>query len=77
MEAGLNVTVSTDDPPMFNTTLTKEYIAICDAYRFGADEVERLVLNGVRATLLQEAERVAMESQFRARLAELRVIHGV
>ena len=77
MEAGLNVTVSTDDPPMFNTTLTKEYIAICDAYGFGADEVERLVLNGVRATLLPEAERVAMESQFRARLAELRVIHGV
>ena len=77
IDSGLNVTISTDDPPMFNTTLTDEYTAIANAYAFGADDLEQLVLNGVRATLLPEAERTGMEAQFRSAFAKLRTVHGV
>jgi adenosine deaminase len=77
LEAGLNVTIGSDDPPMFNTTLTGEYLAICEAYGWGAAEVEQLVLNGVRASLLPERERSAMETRFESELAALRRAHGV
>lgn len=77
IEAGLNVTIGSDDPPMFNTTLTDEYLAICAAYGWGAAEVEQLVLNGVRASLLPEGERSTMETRFEVELTRLRREHGV
>jgi adenosine deaminase len=77
LEVGLNVTIGSDDPPMFNTTLTGEYLAICEAYGWGAAEVERLVLNGVRASLLPERERSAMETLFETEIGALRREHGV
>lgn len=71
LEAGLYVTLNSDDPPMFNTTLTDEYLQATQAFGFGVTQIEQLVLNGVRASLLSEAERTALESNFRAQLAAL------
>ena len=61
-----------DDPPMFNTTLTGEYLALAQAFGFGPDVVERLALNGVRATLLPMAERADLEAKFSAAFADVR-----
>jgi adenosine deaminase len=72
LNAELYVTVNSDDPPMFNTTLTGEYLALTQTFGFGADVVERLVLNAVRATLLSPAERAGLESEFTAAFADLR-----
>ena len=69
---GLYVTINSDDPPMFNTTLTGEYIRITETFGFDADTIEQLVLNGVRASLLPETERMAMEEEFRSEFARLR-----
>ena len=69
---GLYVTLNSDDPPMFNTTLTDEYLRAAAAFGFGAETIEQLVLNGVRATLLPEPERAAMEREFRREFARLR-----
>jgi adenosine deaminase len=62
---GLYVTINSDDPAMFNTTLTDEYLRIVDAFGFGAEMVERLVINAVRASLLPESARLQMEQDFR------------
>lgn len=70
---GLYVTINSDDPPMFNTTLTDEYIRIADTFGFGVDVIEQLVLNAVRASLLPQAERMAMEQQYRDEFARLRI----
>ncbi|MFP4384984.1 MAG: hypothetical protein ACLFSE_13145 [Spirochaetia bacterium] len=32
MAAGIPVTLNSDDPPMFNTTMTYEYLACAAAY---------------------------------------------
>jgi adenosine deaminase len=77
LAAGLCVTINSDDPAMFNTTLTDEYLAIVQAFGWGADGIERLVLNGVRALLAPEADRARMETEIRGELARLRVEHGV
>jgi adenosine deaminase len=75
IEAGLYVTLNSDDPPMFNTSLTDEYLAVARAYGWGASELERLVLNAVRVALLPAAERAALEAQFTAEFARLRAEH--
>ncbi len=52
MDKGLLVTLNSDDPPMFNTTLTDEYYKAVDVFGFGFAEIKQLVLNGIQASLL-------------------------
>jgi adenosine deaminase len=69
---GLFLTVNSDDPPMFNTTLTDEYLQLARTFDLGAAEIERLVLNAVRVTLLPDAQRAALEQEFIAAFMRLR-----
>ena len=71
---GLYVTINSDDPPMFNTTLTDEYLAIAQAFNLGPADLQRLVLNAVRAALLPVAERAQMEADFTADFARLQTL---
>jgi len=72
IDTGLFVTINSDDPPMFNTTLTGEYLAVAKAYNFGHDAIERLALNAVRATLLPPAEKTRLEADYIVEFARLR-----
>jgi adenosine deaminase len=71
MEAGLYVTINSDDPPMFDTTLTDEYLRIAQTFQFDLGTIQQWVINGVRASLLPAAARQAMEAEFRAEFASL------
>jgi adenosine deaminase len=71
-DAGLLVTVNSDDPPMFGTDLNQEYDVLVDHLGFGADELEQVSLNGLRASLLPEDEKALLETEFRAEFAQLR-----
>jgi adenosine deaminase len=73
LDAGLYVTINSDDPPMFNTTLTKEYQAIAEAFDFDAAMIQRLVLNGVHASLLPANEKQRMVENFTAQFNNLQV----
>jgi adenosine deaminase len=70
---GVYVTINSDDPPMFNTTLTGEYLKIAAAFGFDAKTIEQLVINAVRASLLPEPVRIEMEARFRYQFAELQL----
>lgn len=72
---GLFVTLNSDDPPLFNTTLTDEYLAVARTFDLDVSMIERLVLNSVRAALLPVDTRTAMEAQFIHEFARLRAIH--
>ena len=75
IDAGLCVTLNSDDPPMFNTTLTNEYIAVAQTFGWGAHELEQLTLNAVRASLLPAPQRAIYEREFTAAFAQLRAEH--
>ena len=64
MEQGLYVTINSDDPPMFNTTLTNEYIVGAQAFGWDVDTIRKLVLNAVDVTLLPDDERKTMHRSF-------------
>ncbi|MBO0726569.1 MAG: adenosine deaminase [Blastocatellia bacterium] len=72
LDEGLYVTINSDDPPMFNTTLTDEYLRAAQILGRGAESIEQLAINAVRASLLPEASRVEMERRFRDEFARLR-----
>ena len=66
--AGLFLTLNTDDPPMFNTTLTDEYRALATVHGFMVDDLKELSLNAVRAAFLPAAEKQAMLDAFEAEM---------
>lgn len=71
LEEGLFVTINSDDPPMFGTTLTDEYLRISETFGFDAEQIKQLVMNGVRASLLAADTKHALEKEFRTQFTEL------
>jgi adenosine deaminase len=76
LDAGLYVTINSDDPPMFNTTLTDEYLKIVAAFGLTAESLQQLVLNAVRASFLPKSVRTEMETRFRREFTELTLLAG-
>ena len=73
--AGAIVTVSTDDPPLFNTTLTDEFALLATEFRLNLDAIDQIALNGVRASFLPEIQKREMETAFREQYARLKTLH--
>lgn len=71
-EAGVPVTVNSDDPPMFSTTLLDEQLLLVREFAFTIDDIEKINLNGVKAAFLPEADRRRLDTEFRAEYARLR-----
>lgn len=65
LDAGLYCTLNSDDPPMFNTSLTNEYLTLA-AQGFSWAELWQLNLNTLEAAFLSTAEKVAYRTQWEA-----------
>ncbi|MGW6933854.1 adenosine deaminase [Lentzea sp. NPDC054927] len=50
LEAGVTVTVNTDDPGMFHTDLDREYLLCHEQFGFGREELADLARSAVRAS---------------------------
>ncbi len=72
LRMGLCATVNSDDPPLFNTTLTEEYQRLAETFGLTEDDLQRLTLNAVRATFLPAEEKQRMEEEFAAQFQQLR-----
>jgi adenosine deaminase len=57
IDAGVVVTINTDDPPMFATTLDDEYRRVAAAFGLDVDTLADLVANGIRASFLTNAAK--------------------
>jgi len=72
MAEGLYVTLNSDDPPMFNTSLTDEYLKCTATFGFSVETVEGLALNALRASFLPPDKKQEMEVRFRQEYNSLR-----
>jgi adenosine deaminase len=71
-DAGLFITVNSDDPPLFDTDLDHEYEVLIDHFGFGADDLEQVSLNALRASFLPAREKARHMTEFRVAFARLR-----
>ncbi len=69
--SGVEVTVNSDDPPLFATTLSGEYQRLAETFGYDAATCAALSLAALRASFLPAAEKEAHERDFRRQLASL------
>ena len=66
VKAGVKVTINSDDPPMFNTTLTEEYLKCADAFGFGKEDLFQFNMNAINGCFLPTMEKKILNDQFLA-----------
>lgn len=61
---GVPVSINTDDPGLFETTLVEELSKAVSLFSLSQDDLHRLVLQGLRSAFLPNQERMALMRQF-------------
>ena len=69
VEAGLLVTINSDDPPMFGTTLDDEYAVAGRLLGVGPEGLAGLARNAVTASFLEPGEKARISAEIDAYLA--------
>ena len=70
LDAGLLVTINTDDPAMMEWDLGREYRAVGDAYGLALPALHRLALDGIASTWLDDPDRRTLTAEFEAALGD-------
>lgn len=59
----LLITINSDDPTMFGSSLTDEFCILHDELKFSIKEINQLVLNAVESTFLEKEDKEALAKQ--------------
>ncbi|MBZ9789669.1 adenosine deaminase [Rhizobium sp. 3T7] len=59
-DAGIRVTISSDDPPFFHTSLKREYELAADAFGFSDAAIDEMTRTGIEAAFVDEPTRQAL-----------------
>ncbi|HET8914005.1 MAG TPA: adenosine deaminase, partial [Ktedonobacteraceae bacterium] len=70
--AGVPITVNSDDPPLFNTNLNDNVLALYEPFALSLDDIDEILLNGVRQSFLEQEQKQQMEQAFRTEMHKLR-----
>jgi adenosine deaminase/aminodeoxyfutalosine deaminase len=62
-DAGLMVTINSDDPPMFGSNLLQEYVLAHETYAFSFEQLRELAANAVEASFLPPERKLALLRQ--------------
>jgi adenosine deaminase len=71
MAEGLLLTINSDDPPMFNTTLTREYQQITSTFGFTQPQIETFVLNALQVSFLPAEQKAGLRNEFHSQFQAL------
>jgi adenosine deaminase len=71
LRAGVPVTLNTDDPSFFDTTLTDEYQKMADTFGYGQSDLATVAWTALQHAFLTDTARQALEQKFRGQLTEL------
>jgi adenosine deaminase len=74
--AGVALTVNSDDPPFFGTSLTREYLLLHRTWGLSLAELAALSLGALDHAFVPATERPALERRFREEMADLGVRAG-
>jgi adenosine deaminase len=62
-QAGVRVTISSDDPPFFHTSLEREYELASGVFGFSDAEIDEMTRTGIEAAFVDEATRQLLLSR--------------
>jgi adenosine deaminase len=71
-DQGLLITINSDDPPMFDTDLVREYQILVDYFNFSIGELEQVSLNALRSSFLEQAQKEQMIAIFQSEFNKLK-----
>lgn len=74
-DAGVIITINSDDPALFDTTLTDEVRLLSDPFGLSVPEIDEVLLSGVRHSFLPEDRKRDLERSFRSEFAALSASH--
>lgn len=69
--AGVPLSVNSDDPPLFGTTLSEEYAKVADLLGLDQEGLAGLARGALRQSFLEGDERAAVEAEFEQRMMSL------
>lgn len=72
-DSGVTVTINSDDPTFFQTTLTDEYRRVVQHFGFNADDLCKLVRNSVMASFLPDDQKRRLLQRVDDELQSLRI----
>lgn len=71
VDAGLTITIDSDDPPMFGTDAVNDFRALARALGYGLPEFAGFTRNAVSAAWLHDSDRAALSQRVEERLTAL------
>ncbi len=74
-DGGVIVTVNSDDPTLFGTTLNDELVLLASAFDLDVLAIDEILLNAVRHSFLPEPAKRQREASYRAELDALKTLH--
>jgi adenosine deaminase len=69
--AGLAVTANSDDPALFNTDITHEYLKLAEAFHYEAEDLAQLALGALSHAFLPDAPKRTLEAEMRQQFRDL------
>jgi adenosine deaminase len=72
LEAGILLTLNSDDPTMLRYELGDEYATVAATFGLGIDQLEGICLGGVQASWMDEVDKARLRTSFAAEFATLR-----
>jgi adenosine deaminase len=76
-DAGLLLTLNTDDPVFFNTDLNNEYRLAARHFGFDAEQLSQFVYNAIHGSFLPKDAKVDLHSQVEQQIMQLRYFYDV
>ena len=65
---GVPTTLNTDDPGLFQTDLTEELVKAAEQFNLSAEDVHRIILQGIRSSFLPYDEKMSLMHEFQAEI---------
>jgi adenosine deaminase len=70
-DAGLLLTIGSDDPALFTTDLNNEFKVLINHFDFSQSDLERISLNAIQASFLSHAKKQKMVQEFKDEFTNL------
>lgn len=65
------VTVNSDDPVMFNTSVTQEYLLLARHFDLTINDVKQLCVNSITSSFMKDSNKKLMKDTFERKWREI------